>query len=359
MSSNNEYDYTEREKKVLELYDSGKSTREIAKELRMSLRDISFILKNGEVNHGLVIIDNGNNNNNNNNNNNKSSNEKSTQSYRLFEEGKKPVEVAIQLGLSEKEATRYFKEYWKLKRLYKLYKLYIEIEHCLPSFLKLHSALKRRGLTSGNVEAFADAIEIGVIKLPELQNKYQSLQKMVQTLHCKKQKLERDSQVVQIQITELTEAEAMYSSNCETIQKNIDQLYDDMRQLERFVSRFRNTNRKYLRIKSIAEEQVNRLLSEQEPLLDLALNSVIEALRMAHDRYAIIYNTKYDNNVFASNNNNNNSGTVAAISYSPNLYQNYCYKEYREGLIEIAKTFFNNTLDQLVDKTMVAAEKGE
>lgn len=30
MSSNSDYDYTEREKKVLELYDSGKSTRYIA-----------------------------------------------------------------------------------------------------------------------------------------------------------------------------------------------------------------------------------------------------------------------------------------------------------------------------------------
>jgi prefoldin subunit 5 len=351
MSSNNDYDYTEREKKVLELYDSGKSTRDIAKILRMSLRDISFILKNGEVNHGLVIIKD-----NDNNNNNKSSNGKATQAYRLYDEAKKPVEVAIQLGLSEKEATRYYKEYWKLKRLYKLHQLYIEIEYCLPSFLKLHSALKRRGLTSGNVEWFANAIETGAIKLPELQKRYQNLQNMVWNMEHRNQKLERDSQVVQRRITELTETEAMYSSNCETLQNEIEHLYNEKCQLEQFVSRFRNTNRKYLKIKSIAEEYVNKLLADQEPLLDLALNAVIEALRMAHDRYAIIYNTKYDNNVFVSNNNN---GTVAAVSYSPNLYQNYYYKEYREGIIEIAKTFFNNTLDQLVDKTMVAAEKGE
>ena len=120
----------------------------------------------------------------------------------------------------------------------------------------------------------------------------------------------------------------MYSSNCETLQKNIDQLYNEKCQLEQFVSRFRNTNRRYLKIKSIAEEYVNKLLADQEPLLDLALNSVIEALRMAHDRYAIIYNTKYDNSIFASNNNNN--GTVAAVSYShfPYLksYQNHYYK---------------------------------
>jgi DNA-binding NarL/FixJ family response regulator len=40
-SINNNRDYTEREKKVIELYDQGKSTHDIAKELRMSLRDIS------------------------------------------------------------------------------------------------------------------------------------------------------------------------------------------------------------------------------------------------------------------------------------------------------------------------------
>ena len=35
-----------------------------------------------------------------------SHNEKATQAYKLFTERKKPVEEAIQLGLSEKEATR-------------------------------------------------------------------------------------------------------------------------------------------------------------------------------------------------------------------------------------------------------------
>ena len=64
MSNNNSdtNDYNEREKHVLELYDQGKNTREIAKELRMSLRDIGFILKKGQVNHGIAtIMDNGNN----------------------------------------------------------------------------------------------------------------------------------------------------------------------------------------------------------------------------------------------------------------------------------------------------------
>ena len=60
-----------REGRVLELYDQDNSTSEIEKELRMSLRDIGFILKKGQVNHGITatIMDNGNNNNSNNNKN--------------------------------------------------------------------------------------------------------------------------------------------------------------------------------------------------------------------------------------------------------------------------------------------------
>jgi hypothetical protein len=75
--------YNDRERKVLELYDQGKSTLDIAREIRMSLRDISVILRKNQVSHGNIITKD-----NENDNNNKSPNEKATQAYRLFSEGK-------------------------------------------------------------------------------------------------------------------------------------------------------------------------------------------------------------------------------------------------------------------------------
>ena len=137
LSINN--NYGEREKRVLELYDQGKNTRDIAKELRMSLRDISSILRKNQVSHGLPfpIIDNDNN-----NNTNKSPNQKSTQAYKLFSEGKTPVEVAIELGLPERQATKYCREYWDLKGLHELTLLYEERKHYLPSFLRLHNIME-------------------------------------------------------------------------------------------------------------------------------------------------------------------------------------------------------------------------
>ena len=142
-TNNNDYDHIERKRKVIELYNQGKNTRNIAKELRMSLRDISIILRDNQVNHGIVITDNSNDNTNS-KNNNKSPNEKATQAYKLFDEGKKPVQVAIELGLREKQVDKLYGEFCKLKNLNELYELYPQIEHYLPSFLKLHQALKKK-----------------------------------------------------------------------------------------------------------------------------------------------------------------------------------------------------------------------
>jgi hypothetical protein len=72
-SNNNNNDYAERERKVIELYEQNKSTRYIAEALRMSLKDIGIILKKHGLSHEIAPIkDDGN------NNNNKSHNEKAT-----------------------------------------------------------------------------------------------------------------------------------------------------------------------------------------------------------------------------------------------------------------------------------------
>jgi hypothetical protein len=118
--------------------------------------------------------------------NNKSPNEKATQAYKLFDEENKPVQVAIQLGLSEKEATKYYKEYWRLNGLYRLYQVYSEIANSLPSFLKLHKALKKRGLNPNNVEWFADAIETGAIKIPEIQKQYAKVKDELEAIDYRK-----------------------------------------------------------------------------------------------------------------------------------------------------------------------------
>src|SRR6188472_2055970 len=94
-------------------------------------------------------------------------NQKSTQAYKLFSEGYKPVEVAIQLGLPEKQATRYCREYWELKGLHELTLLYEERKDHLPSFIRLHNITNE--LTK---ELFSDEFRKGDAARPVGEGKY-------------------------------------------------------------------------------------------------------------------------------------------------------------------------------------------
>src|SRR5215207_11279562 len=93
----------EKERLVIDLYNQGKTIRDIAKELRMSFRDIGPILKkaSGEMEEKRDI---------------KESLSPSSQAYRLFSKGKTPIEVAISLNLSEAETSKYYEEYWDLNQ---------------------------------------------------------------------------------------------------------------------------------------------------------------------------------------------------------------------------------------------------
>jgi chorismate mutase len=286
--------------------------------------------------------------------NSKSPSQKATQAYELYDKGKKPIEVAIELGLPEYKATNYYREYLDLTGLYDLTLLYEERKHHIPSFLKLHRILEREGIDDekdiANVLKYAN-------ELPNLQKYCQSHQNQVRDLKYQNLKLERDIQVRKRQIAELIEVENMHKHNVDSLQDDIEHLLSERSSLQQFVSRFRNSNEKYLQIKSIAEGVVNRLLTERKSLLTSTLIAVVEALRMNPDRYAVIYNSKYDDNcnIFDCDGN-----IATATSSSPSITiapqnDNHYYDQYREGILEIARSFLRILTNQIVDNTMVGA----
>ena len=81
--------------------------------------------------------------------NRRGTNSSSTQAYKLFSQGKTPVEVAIELNLSEKQVTKFYMEYWKLKGMYKLNLIHDEIKDDIAYFAKLYRLSKVAGNTHG------------------------------------------------------------------------------------------------------------------------------------------------------------------------------------------------------------------
>jgi hypothetical protein len=65
---------------------------------------------------------------------------KITQAIQLFLEGKTPVEVVIAIDLPTDEVQAIYREYWELKRMYKLVQIY-GAKYDLHSLLRLHKIL--------------------------------------------------------------------------------------------------------------------------------------------------------------------------------------------------------------------------
>ena len=110
-------------------------------------------------------------------------------------------------------------------------------------------------------------------------------------------------------------------------------------------------------IRRKTKKVVDRLLAERKSLLNSALVAVVEALRMNPDRYAVIYNSKYDDNnddnIFDSSNNN----TIVSISSPSSKSQNHYYNQYHEGILEISNSLLKILTNQIVDNTIVRAVK--
>ena len=78
-----------------------------------------------------------------------------TKALWLFSNGKKPIEVAVELDLTVSEVHEMQEEFWALNDLHDLAFVYNEIKSYLPSFLKLfHCLNERRMLNEKQISKF-------------------------------------------------------------------------------------------------------------------------------------------------------------------------------------------------------------
>jgi transposase len=179
----------ERERLVLDLYNQGKTIREIAKEARMSFRDIGIILNKTLEEKTEASKEQGQDNNNGVENNQQEPHlSLASQAYKLFSDRKTPLEVAIALNLRESEATKYYKEYWKLKQIHNLNMVYEELRGDIEPFLKLYRLSNRRGI---GVKQVVNLLETANNDLPALEKRFKRLRNDINTLQFQKRIDER------------------------------------------------------------------------------------------------------------------------------------------------------------------------
>ena len=74
-----------------------------------------------------------------------------TQTLELFYQGKKPIEVAVELNLNAQKISKLYKDYLKLEGFHKLVLLYEEISENLSLFLKLYYAIVQNNIKPNEI----------------------------------------------------------------------------------------------------------------------------------------------------------------------------------------------------------------
>jgi hypothetical protein len=94
----------------------------------------------------------------------------STQAYKLFSEGKSPVQVAIALNKREPEVARFYVEYWNLVQLHSLNWVYEQVKDDICYFVKLYISAKVARMDVQNVIRL---LEIANNDLPVVAHRYE------------------------------------------------------------------------------------------------------------------------------------------------------------------------------------------
>jgi transposase len=229
----------ERERLVLDLYNQGNTIREIAKQARMSFRDIGVILnriieENTEAKGQQV-------NNTDTEKNREQQLSLSTQAYQLFL-NKTPIEAAIELNLRELEATEFYKEYSKLKQLYNLNMVYEEIKDDIEYFVKLYKSSKAKRM---GVQQVIDVLAIADNDLPAIEEQFKRLRNDVSMLQSQKCISKRNLCQLNNQIALTTRLLNYLRISCERERREVENFCNEKAVLEAIITGFKNNNEEY------------------------------------------------------------------------------------------------------------------
>lgn len=306
----------EKEHLIVDLYNNGCSYRQIAKEARVSLRDIKGILDKENGEHSLS---------------------KSSEAYQMFSEGKSPMEVAIALNMRESEVTQLYKESWTLKQIYDLNFIYLETRGDLASFVRLYKLSKESGL---NAEHAVSILKLADDNLLQLEQKYHNLKLEVESLEEMTKSSIRTLQDYDMQLNALGKSFDNYCQLCQEQEVKLNDLQKKRLREEALVSQFENNDKRYHKIRNIVEEKVYATLSNNTILLKLAVASIIQSMRNNPEQYIPLIR---DN--FPLTNYNN-------TLYHPFYTNGYNTQYFETLLLNDAVKVYNGLAKNLVDEIL-------
>jgi transposase-like protein len=324
----------ERERLVLDLYNQGKNTREIAQEARMSFSAIGAILKKAEEEKGAE----------------EQQGQKmslSSQAYKLFSERRTLAQVAIALNLREPDVTKFYMEYCKLTQLESFCRIYDKIKDDIHHFVNLYILSKMARMDTQEVIRL---LTIANNDLSSVECRCEKLKREANSLEGSINNSTMIAQELSDQISELSNTRDSYRSSCEGERRQMVELHQKMIRLEALVDNFQNNSEEYIKITRAVEYKVLGVLSNGKVLLRCALLSITESIRNDPERYRLIFYKSPS----ITDYNSSSSNQPYTVSYMYGLQQPRDYNTEANAavILDEAEKLYNKIVKDCIDKTV-------
>jgi hypothetical protein len=206
-------------------YEEGKTTREIARTERMSIRDISKIIKEEEARKQSHEDD----------SQKQLEGKISAAAYSLFNQGKTPVEVAIELELAEPQVSKLYKGYLYLRGFPEIVSLCDKIGEDAWGYLELYQLCNSSGMSNKEI---VKAVDIAINKLPSADENYFQIRKKVNELGGIQRQLLDQNEVLKAKnlylINEISDLEARKRElveYCIKIRQEVEELQNEQQRI--------------------------------------------------------------------------------------------------------------------------------
>ena len=273
----------EEKRRILDLYfNQGKTIREVSRIMGKSSHDITPVTKEHRMrlaqNYALV--------NGEQNDDAHSVQDKAipnVKAYKLFEEGKNPLEVAAQLNLPGPQVQQFYVEYWRLKQMHQLFNVYQEIQNSIGYFLKVVRLGKKEGLTPEQIIIFIQMAD----KIQDLKEKFQQLQSEVLDISIRKSVGKEELKDLHNEIKTAQENSNSVNKACKVKHEKLSEICSQIQKLENYLEKLKG-GQGYQELEAIVRSEVGEILADNKKLLQNALVSVVVALRNDPNRHLLI-----------------------------------------------------------------------
>ena len=224
--------------------------------------------------------------------------------------------------------------------------VYEDLKGDIEPFLKLFRLSKAKGM---GVQQLVDLLQIANNDLPAIEKRFKRLRNDVSILQFQKRIDERNLHQLNNMIASTTKLLTSFRISCIRERRDIEYLQNEKARLDTLVTQFKTDNEEYLnKIKQEAEENVKSVLTNGKLLLQFALASVIQSLRMNSELCNFIM---YDN----SNNTIISYGDNYPSLMSGGQQQQQSFNDtYTALILEEAEKLYNKLTAEFTNRVIAA-----